>query len=231
MVTEVNNTWGFFKQEFQNNILLLYEEHEKTFDFAGIHGRMHISRALIFAEFMSRFYTEKLNISTIDYTAIRYAISFHDSGRKGNGKDIWEEDSAKNCERYLLNHVAFTDKQEYCAYVGSLIHKHGQWDLNKKIVHDADVLEIMRPCCGHGSINGFQPHALRFLSDRDDLINPDVDSEYYERIRKQLINEAWALISYTEQYKTNYIIGNHIESFLDIIKTEQEKYQLLNLLN
>ncbi len=41
------------------------------------HGRRHISRSIIFSDFMSRFLLE-IN-KNIDLTAIRYAVFFHDS--------------------------------------------------------------------------------------------------------------------------------------------------------
>jgi len=219
-----------FLTDLYTEIFPVYIHHEESFDFVGIHGRMHISRALIFAEFMTCYHAEVLNNKNLDNAAIRYAVAFHDSGRQGNGHDIWENDSAAKCAAYLLGKPEFSSNPEYCNYVGSLVHKHGEWDMNKKIVHDADVLEIMRPCCGHGGIGGFQHHALRFLSRKDDFIDYDKNPAHFDGIRQKLINEAWELIYYTEQQKHNFKENNHIESFLEIIQNNPYKYHLLEIL-
>ena len=129
--TNITETWEAFCVELQSNILPLYEQHEKTFDFSGIHGRLHICRALIFAEFMIRYYAKNYTILP-DYNAIRYATAFHDSGRKGNGTDIWESESAIKCSDYLKVNSNFSEVPSYCEYVGGLILKHGSWDGNKK---------------------------------------------------------------------------------------------------
>jgi hypothetical protein len=133
---------------------------------------------------MTRYYYKLFGVKDIDFLAIRYAISFHDSGRKGNGIDIWESDSAEICRIHLLNQG---HSNEYSKYVSQLIEKRGRWDAHKKIVHDADVLEIMRPCCGHGGRNGFKAKALRFLSNRDELILKE-HLESYSSIRKAIID-------------------------------------------
>jgi hypothetical protein len=208
--------WGVFVKDFVSNILPIYNNHESSFDYNGIHGRMHVSRALIFAETMARYYYKLFGVKDIDFLAIRYAISFHDSGRKGNGIDIWESESADICRVHLLNRGL---SKEYSKYVSQLIEKKGRWDAHKKMVHDADVLEIMRPCCGHGGRNGFKEKALRFLSNRDELINDHIEN--YSSIRKAIIDEAWQLIIATENKKHLFgtcdhsFFGNLIEFLYD----------------
>lgn len=101
--------------------------------------------------------TKKVLLIEIDIAAIRYAVAFHDAGREGNGFDLWENGSAERCYRYLSQQQKVQDFIEKAHYTGELIKKDGSWDLNKRIVHDADVLDIMRPCCGHDGIGGFQP--------------------------------------------------------------------------
>ncbi len=206
--------WNLFIDEFSKKILPIYIKHESSFDVVGIHGCLHISRAIIFSEVMSRLYISELNIDSkkIDIFAIRFAVSFHDSGRQGNGIDIWEKDSANLCNEYLLRNKEITD--DYRKYISNLIEKKGKWDSNKKIVHDADVLEIMRPCCGHGGINGFKTTALRFLSNRDDLIDT-LQINKYDSIRSNLIKEAWSFILFTENNKYKFI--NNKKDILHIL--------------
>ena len=67
--------------------------------------------------------------------------------------------------------------------------------MNKRIVHDADVLEIMRPCCGHGGREFFREKSLRFLGTKDERAVRN------DKIREQLIEEAWYFIRETEVRK------------------------------
>lgn len=208
-----------FIQEFTKNILPIYEKHENTFDFYGIHSGRHISRSLIFSEFMSCFYKYELN-KDVDFNAIRYAVAFHDSGRQRNGIDLWEKDSEKACLLYLYkkNHSL-----EYSEYVASLINKNKSSDINKNIIYDADVLEIMRPLTGRGGRNGFNPNYLLFMK----------DNEKYIKTRNELIEDAWKLIEYTENNTQLFNNNNYLYKLIEIIKENKidlkliTKYQLL----
>jgi len=92
-VIDPKATWPLFAAELQEEILPLYLSHEQTFDSWSIHGRMHICRCVLFAEFMSRYYYRQTTYTpNVDW--VRYAIAFHDSSRQGNGADLWEHDSA-----------------------------------------------------------------------------------------------------------------------------------------
>jgi hypothetical protein len=193
--------WNNFVEDFSKNILPIYEKHENTFDNVGIHGRLHISRSIIFAEFMSIFYHNELKIN-IDFNAIRYAVAFHDSGRQTNGVDKWEKDSSELC--YL--HMVRNYYPDYSKYVSSLILKKQNSDINNDIVYDSDVLEIMRPCCGHGERDCFNSNYLRFLKNNHE----------YKEIRYDLIEDAWKLIEYTEDNKDMFK-DNHLNRLLDII--------------
>lgn len=200
------NNWNNFIQEFSEKILPIYENHEKNFDKYQIHGRLHIARSLIFSEYIARFYYETLKMSEIDFMSIRYAVAFHDSGRQGNGIDLWENDSAEICKSYLSKKY----DSNFCDFTSSLIIKKNiTTNINKKIVTDADVLDIMRPVCGHGGIYGFNPKYLSFL--KDNLI--------YQKIRNNLINDAWKLIEYTENNKQLFNENNHLYKLLEIINT------------
>ena len=139
------SSFNEFKKELPD-ILEIYSHHEQTFDSWSIHGRMHICRTLIFGEFMLRYYYANTQLKP-RWEDVRYAIAFHDSGRQGNGIDIWEKDSANICTQYLSSEHSFNEQRS--KKVGEMIEKDGSigWILEKRIVHDADVLEIMRPVC------------------------------------------------------------------------------------
>jgi hypothetical protein len=203
-----SQTWPALIAELQENILPLYLRHEQTFDPWSVHGRLHICRAVLFAEFMLRHYHQNTSLRP-DPIAIRYAIAFHDAGRQGSGADLWEEDSARLCTLYLQGRGV-----ENAAAIGNLITKHGQggWPLEKRIVHDADVLEIMRPCCGHGGRSGFSERFLRFLGARDE---PEVRDP---GLRAALIEEAWAFIQVTEERKWEWVDSpNYLQQVLAIL--------------
>jgi len=201
--------WNNFIKEFSEKILPIYEHHESTFDTYRVHGRLHISRSIIFAEFMTRYYNElRLNV---DFDAIRYAVSFHDAGRKGNGIDLWEADSSNLCLTYLSEKYDLN----YCKYIANLIKKDNNLDINKKIVIDADVLEIMRPVCGHGGIDGFNSKYFNF-------------SPEHKEIRNNLINDAWKLIKYTEDNQNMFTGNDHLYQILDILDKNRKDYILLD---
>jgi hypothetical protein len=185
MSSDPKATWRGFLDELGEQILPLYHEHERVFDSGSIHGRMHICRCLLFSEFMCRYYYQNTRFMPA-VESVRYAVAFHDSGRQGNGPDLWEPDSAKRCEDYLKRKVP----HEVAHAVGELIRKdvRAGWSLDKRIVHDADVLDIMRPCCGHGGRAGFMERSLRFLGPRDEPAARNA------AIRETLIEEAWHLI-------------------------------------
>lgn len=218
--------WDKFTEDLSENILPLYQHHESTFDKYGVHGRLHISRAVLLSEFMARFYYNEFN-RDIEFTGIRYAIAFHDSGRQGNGVDLWESDSAKNCYNYLLSKG---DDDNYSDYVSQFIEKNGWWDVDKQIVQDADVLEIMRPCCGHNGRDGFMTDRLRFLSSKDFMSRIDVKP--YINVRNNLIEDAWKFIEYTEDNRQlfNNKENNHLYTMIEILEKNKNDYTILGKL-
>jgi hypothetical protein len=188
-------SWELFIDELERKILPFYLQHELTFDRYGIHGRMHICRSVMMAEWMARFYRAHTQI-VIDFFAVRAAVAFHDSGRRANGVDLWESDSASNCARYVVEAVGEGD---YAHGVGALIEKKNKSaDPLKTIVQDADVLEIMRPCCGHGGLAGFRRQFLHFGGPNDLLARevPGIAAQ-----REALVQEAWRWIQSTEPLK------------------------------
>jgi hypothetical protein len=216
-------SWQPFIKELQESILPVYLHHEQDFDAVGIHGRMHICRALLFAECMARFYREHTG-AAIDFDAVRLAIAWHGSGRQGNGKDIWEADSAANCAAYTRRQRPDWDEAR-CTYIGSLITSRLHGDIHAQLVHDADVLEIMRPCCGHGGLPLFRRGFMRFLGHQDPLSEPIPDR--YDR-REALVQEAWSWITWTEDMKARFRTETaYMEALLNELRQEHARFPLL----
>lgn len=222
-VTDVSSNWFSFIELAQDEIFPIYSKHELSFDRVGIHGRMHISRAIIFAEALARCYLSKG--TSIDISAIRYATAFHDSGRKGNGMDIWESESAARCEEYLKPKF----DNEHRNYIANIIRKdNNNWDINKRIMHDADVLEIMRPCAGHGGLAGFQRKYLHFANQTDPFYALFADPL---ELRELLIHEAWSFILKTEEMKILLQDSNHyLLDVLSILEQSPGEFRFLNRL-
>jgi hypothetical protein len=173
---------------------------------------------------MSRYYIAATPLQP-GRGAIRYAIAFHDSGRQGNGPDYWESDSAGNCTEFLLRQGYSAVSGMTPAAVGLLITKggSGHWGLEKRIVHDADVLDIMRPCCGHGGRAGFRESYLRFLGPRDDVNSQNLS------VRAQLIEEAWRFIQASELCKYDLVgAADYMTDMLGILAKGQSDWPLLS---
>lgn len=143
-----------FNQVFANDIYPIYKAHQDSFDPGGIHGVMHIARAIIAGLAIAEQCPKDKNV---DLVAIFYAIAFHDSGRKANGPDLWEMSSYNNCLEFCEKNGVPNAK-----YTASLIPKSlpKPNDFNYVCVHDADVFEIMRPCTGQGGLTGFKKQFL-----------------------------------------------------------------------
>ena len=106
-------SWELFVDELEQKILPFYLQHELRFDRYGVHGRMHICRSVMMAEWMARFYRARTQ-AAIDFFAVRVAVAFHDSGRQANGVDLWESDSASNCVRYVIGALGASDLCARC---------------------------------------------------------------------------------------------------------------------
>ena len=216
-------SWELFIDELERKILPFYRQHELKFDRYGVHGRMHICRSVMVAEWMARLYHARTE-TPIDFFAVRVAVAFHDSGRRANGVDLWEADSASNCARYV--HKA-SGASDYAQAVGALIEKKkNSADPLKKIVQDADVLEIMRPCCGHGGLAGFRREFLHF-GGRDDLLAREVPGIAAQR--EALIQEAWRWIQSTEPLKV-FLTDSpaYMRDLLKHLERQRLKFPLLS---
>jgi hypothetical protein len=185
--------WQQFVGALQNDILPIYARNEEEFDRLGIHGRLHICRSIVLVEVMSSLYSPFVEI---DRFAIRYAVAFHDSGRQGNGRDIWESASAENCFNYLRETLSIDE--EYARYVSqSIVKQKIPLNINQQIADDADTLEIMRLT----QRVGFKPSHLHFGQNVPEL---------YE-LRERLIDEAWQFIESAEHSKGQLSANNYLE--------------------
>jgi hypothetical protein len=209
-----------FTTEFTENIAPIYEGHRATFDPGGIHGVRHISRVIIIAEALCNYYNAHYKDKHDDmnhrwaYPAthvIRYAAAFHDSARKGNGPDLWDRFSALKCFEYLSTR----EPEMFSEYAKLLINTKDDVNPNfsATILHDADCLEIMRPCCGHGGISGFDKKHLFFMSGRNGMV-------LNEAVQDQIIGECWRFISETEANKDLYDNVNCLSLMADYVKTQ-----------
>lgn len=221
------SSWNDFIVELEQKILPVYVQHERDFDPWGVHGRMHICRSVLFSEYMARFYRETLS-AEVDLYAVRVAVAFHDSGRRANGPDRWEKESQSNCLAFIKSSGSWPEHSDYPAYVAGLIEKEQTGELAKQIVYDADVIEIMRPCCGHGGIEGFKREFLRFLGSRDVLARDLPDAR---RLRETFVQEAWRWINETERFKLRLFKSpNYMQSLLETLEGERQQYPLLSSL-
>lgn len=219
--------WPAFVAELQEKILPLYQQHERTFDPFGVHGRIHICRSVIFAEWMARAYDQQFP-GVVDFYAVRIATAMHDVGRGGNGPDLWESESAVACGQYVRQQALHSRNGEYSKYVAQLIHKRPSDDVCKWIVHDADVLEIMRPCCGRGGIDGFKREFLHFGGAGDPQF---ANLTGAADLREKLILEAWNWITGTERIKLKlFSSSTFLSDLLQKLGEERASYPLLSSL-
>jgi hypothetical protein len=220
----IAQTWEEFIVDLQKDILPIYLRHEIAFDPQGVHGRMHICRSVIFAECMARYY-HRVFEAEIDFYAIRTATAMHDSGRRANGVDYWEGDSVDNCRRHVRSRCALPEESGYADYVAGLIKKDGEKDVRHRTVYDADVLEIMRPCCGHGGLAGFKPEFLHFGSAKDSLF---INNPSLAPLRQALIREAWNWIVETERLKLALVeSSDYMLSILRFLEQRRRSYPSL----
>jgi len=76
-----------------------YEKHEKIFDYRRLYSRMHIARAFLFTELISRIAILQNRNFNLDH--VRLGISGSQLGRTGAGINLWMEDSRQAVAGYL----------------------------------------------------------------------------------------------------------------------------------
>lgn len=118
------------------NILQAYQKYVPTFKAA-------------FKSLSEAFEIEEKTLIEL----IKIAILFHDSARKGDGQDLWDEDSADACYDYLTrqlkvpSHIAhrIADTIRYKDDQTHYVSKHtAQYDILRELVNMADNLEVLR---------------------------------------------------------------------------------------
>lgn len=210
-----------FSTELETEIFPYYENHEKTFDKARIHGRMHIARAVIFCEVMGNYLKNKGEIVDLEFA--RKVTGMHDSGREANGKDKWEKESADLLRKHLILKGMNEDKANEKSKI--IIKKSSNNDsLEYTLFQSADCLDIMRPCTGNGGREGFKPEYLTFLNDA----LPGSDDFQF---REALVEEAWEFIQLSEAQKHtqfNESLG-FMKKLLNIIENNPDKFKILSL--
>ncbi len=221
-MTNISSSFNAFQNDFEVLIAPLYETHENDFDFIGIHGRKHISRALIFGECLARYYVTAFNLS-VDFEAVRTAIAFHDAAREGNGRDVWEAESAELCFHYLQRKG---QEESYCREVANFISQKSEAHSWGQIVYDADVLEYMRLFCNTPKgKEQFEEERLCFLSHKDILLSSTAKAD--KAVRSQLIEEAWLLIRLTEEVGTIRVSNHYLQDLLTWIGENDAKFPLI----
>jgi len=216
-----------FIPELEKYILPIYAEHERRFDHTSLHGRMHICRALLFAEAMGHYYIAR-GLKPDMYT-VRAVTAFHDSGRQDNGVDLWEHDSADLCRHYLLNTSprcrVYQQAPALADFTAGLI-PHGEiTSLEMQIMHDADVLEYMRLLHLNTWQTEFLPERLQFLSPYDPYLPAEPDAE---STRYRLIHEAWEFIQLTDNRHTEFSRAvSYFNALFNVFTNQKTHFPLL----
>lgn len=179
-----------FKEDELPQILDVYKSHEQSFDSEGIHGRRHISRALIYSQVMANLFIDKG--ADIDTNALYRTLSFHDSGRESNGIDIYESQSGDLLVKHLKSQGI--DDEEYLKLAKAcIVHEAPDKSLEGGILKAADSLDIIRV---RGE-QGYDKDYFWFMH-KDVKIGDDKYLEVDETLRDKLIKEAAKLIQATE---------------------------------
>jgi hypothetical protein len=93
-------------------------------------------------------------------------------------------------------------------------------------VYDADVLEIIRPCCGQGGLAGFRREVLHFAGVRDPLAGKFDDPE---TLRENLVQEAWRFIEGTENHKSTLSHApKYMQALVNWLSGRKDQYILLS---
>lgn len=183
---------GEFRAKVMPEAMEAYESHEETFDPTGIHGRRHIGRSLIYANALANLFRERG--AEVNADVLYGAVAFHDSGRQGNGTDIWEKDSAKKLRQHYegrgIDDHDFLRKAEAC--IDSQADGRVK-TLEGAILKSVDSLDIMRV---YGR-EGYRTDLLWFMN-TDSRVGEELYVEADHGLRDALLDEIALFIAATE---------------------------------
>lgn len=185
-----------FRKQHLSRILDQYKAHEQNFDPTGINGRRHISRALVYANVLANFF--RLQGAPVNSDVLYTAVGCHDAGRKGNGIDRCEKDSAIVATQHYDDRGI--TNQSFLKKVGDCINSQPAGSvktLEGAILKSVDSMDIMRV---HGREN-YRTELLWFMN-TDARVGNDPGQEKYvmanHDLRDQMLNEVHAFIQATE---------------------------------
>lgn len=184
---------AFIHGTLEPQILPVYRQSYPNGDERIVHGAIHVSRCIIFAECMLTHYVRDLGVpeTRFDTLAIRLALAWHDAGRQGEGPDEWEHDSARLAVDFATRHGMSEGRARY---VGDLImhERRDPTDPNAHVVQACDTLDILRVF----PVAGFKPDLFGFL-------HPELDPVAARSkldVRQRVIDEAADWIDRTEGF-------------------------------
>lgn len=111
-----------------------------------IHGGQHVSRVAAYIEVLINFCKrigypqEIIALSYEEIILLKLAALFHDSGRAGDGKDIWEKFSA---EKFCLFLIEQNIPEELASIFASYI-THSKDDYLDTLLQSSDAVDCMR---------------------------------------------------------------------------------------
>ncbi len=149
---------------------LISEDKQYIFHIRSSHGLLHVLAAAelvgqideIYIQYVEGYTAALDEIAQIfrisqDYLLdlVRIAVLLHDSGREGDGIDLWDAKSADNCRNYLIQMNIRADlaaliadtirhKDDPKEFQRKYQHIHPKIDFLRHLVNMADTLEVIR---------------------------------------------------------------------------------------
>ncbi len=182
-----------FREGVLPGIMDHYAQHEQSFDPTGIHGREHISRALLYSNILANIFREQG--ATVNSDVLYTTVACHDAGRQGNGPDKWEGDSANIAKQHYesrgITDADFLKKTTACIDSQA---KGPVKTLEGGILKSADSLDIIRV---YGR-DQYRTDLLWFMN-RDTRVGEGQYVQADHALRDKLIDEIDSFIKATEQ--------------------------------
>ncbi len=166
------------------------------------HGIAHATRAAYFTAIITEMYTAQGYKLDTPPQYLPITGFLHDSGRGSDfGEDLWDADSAKNCEDFMSNQLNLP-LEEVEILSKSILEKDCKHaiSLEQKIIHDADCIEINR--CFKNNLELFDWERLWMFKD-----------QFSKPLLELFIHEAKSLILLTEKTIIKKFLQNSSDSF------------------